>query len=266
MKRVMDVVAATCFGLAVTTVGAAPLSDEALVQSAIAAEFAGDPAVLQSRLESSKRRVADAMRRDPEGQVGGVIVFARGLDSKETAVFAESYNLELLRAEAKVAIRATNKTETMSFGAQTLFFLDDPLAERLEKIIGHQRAVFMAMAHTAEASEPSEAAGFREAAYSRDIRFYKIEVVGPASSFDRIEQSGETAAVFVDGSQARVEQLAVEKENAARMKAGRRLVVKGRPYEQGPPPGMIGAPSHLFGNEPVAPPDPVTQQPHATQQ
>jgi hypothetical protein len=267
MKTAINVVATTCLGLAAATVGAAPPQDDALVQSAIAAEVrTSDPAAIQSWLEGAMRRLADTMRLDPDRQIGGVIVFARGLDSKETADFAEFYKLAVLRAEAKVAISATHVTETMSFGAQSLFFLDDPLAERLEKLIGHQRGVFMAMAHSMEASEPSQAAGFREAAYSRDIRFYKVEVVGPASSFDRIERSGEAAAVFIDGSQARVEQLAVEQANVERRRASGRIVIKGRPFEQGPPPGVVISPSAQLGNQPFAPPDPVLQQPRVTPQ
>jgi hypothetical protein len=267
MKRVINAVATMCLGLAATTLGAAPPEDEALVHSAIASQVTDDPVEIQRALDIAKRRVADAMRTDPDRQIGGVIVFARGLDSTGTAAFAEFYRFAVLRAEAKVYVRATNVTETMSFGAQSLFLLDEPLAERLEKLIGHQRGVFMAMAHSAEASEPYEAAGYREAAYSRDIRFYKVEVVGPASSFDRIERSGETAALFVDSSQALIEQLAAEQANVARRKAAGGLVLKGRIFGPGPlPSGVVVAPGGYPGNQPFAPPDPPSQQPRRTRQ
>jgi hypothetical protein len=220
MRQVMSAVATMCLGLAATTLSAAPPEDAALVQSAI-----GYPAaVIQPALEISKRRVAEAMSIDPNSPLGAVIVFARGLDSTETAAFAESYQLAILRAEAKVYVRTTGATETMSFGAQTLFSLDGPLAERLETLIGRMRGDLMNMARTEEVSEPTQgaglrAAGLREAGESPDIRLYKVEVVGPASSFDRIEHSGEAAAIFVDGSQARVEQLSQQRANVAHRRA-----------------------------------------------
>lgn len=262
MKRAVNSVVTMGLALAATILGAAPPEDEALVQSAIGYQ---DPTILQTGLEMSRRRVADAMSVDPDSPMGAVVVFARGLDSTETATFAESYELAVLRAEAKVYVRATNVTETMSFGSQSLFLLDDPLAERLEKLIGHQRGVFMAMAQNAAASAPNEAAGYREAAYSHDIRFYKIEVVGPASSFDRIERSGETAALFVDGSRALVEQLAVERANVARRKAAGGIVFKGRIFGPGPLPPEVTS-GAFPGNQPFAPPDPPSQQPRLPQQ
>jgi hypothetical protein len=199
------------------------------------------------------------MRISASEQIGGVIVFATGMDPAQVAKFADSNGLTVTGAEAKVAVRDSAVTETMSFGAQSLFFLDGPLDERLEKLVGRQRGIFMTQANAAQDAE--EAAAFREAAYSRAIRFYKIEAVGPASSFERIQNGREAAAVFIDETKARVDDLAGQRAKAALMRPPGGAVIKGRPYADGPPPGVrLGSPTVLGGGV-VSPPDPVIRQP-----
>ena len=264
--RLLNSVPAIMIGMAFTTsVIGAPKHDAELVQSAIAAEVrTNNQEAIRARLARSRARLTEHANSKPTEQIGGVIVFATGLNSRQVAEFAVSNQLEVMRAEAKVFVEASGVTETMSFGAHTLFLLDGPLDERLEKMVGHQRGVFMADALSPDASDP---AGLREAAYSRDILFYKIEVVGPAASFDRIQKGTEAAAVFVDETTARVEQLAVQRSDTARMKAAGVPPIKGRPYADGPPPGVSvqqGQPSSL-SPFPVAPPDAPDKQPKSSQ-
>jgi hypothetical protein len=265
VKRVTSTISAIGASITfATAVVAAPAPDAALVESAIAAEArAADRVVINERLAEARVRLAEQIKRNPTEQIGGVIVFATGLDSRQVARFVEQYPLEVTRAEAKVAVQDSTVTETMSFGAQSLFFLDGSLDERLEKLVGHQRGEFMAQANAAR--DASQAAAFREAAYSREIRFYKIEAVGPASSFDRIQKGTEAAALFIDGSKARVEELSAARATAARMR-GTGVVIKGRPYADGPPPGVRVTPGpSLINPTPVAPPDPSSQQPQRLQ-
>lgn len=245
------------------SVMAARPTDADLVFSALAAEVTTDnQAVINQKVEGSRARLAEKMRGNSAEQVGGVIVFARGLDSKEVAQFSSSYRLEVTRAEAKVAVGDEGRVHTTSFGSQSLLLLDGPLDERLEKLVGRQRGMFLAAAQADDTDE----AGLREAAYSHDIRFYKVEVVGAASSFDRVAKGSEAAAVFVDQTNARVHQLASEREAMARMRPAGSPVIKGRPFSAGPPPGLVVSErSMILNGPPMAPPDPPAQQPKSQQ-
>jgi hypothetical protein len=253
-------------GLLASAARAAPPHDSALVESALAAEVrTDDRAAISRALENSGARLADQLRAKPTELVGGVIVFAAGKAPNEVATFAASHQLEVTRAEAKVWVESSGVTQTMSFGAQTLLFLDGPLEERLDKLVGRQRGMFMAAARAPGATDP---AGLREAAYSHDIRFYKIEAVAPASSFDRIRRGSDAAGVFIDATRARVDDLAIQRANVARVRAANVPVIKGRPLAAGPPPGVLVDPaarSPILGSAPVAPPDPPAQQPRSSQ-
>jgi hypothetical protein len=242
---------------AIAPLRAAPAPDAALVESALIAELhTSDEVAIRQRFAASRDHVAEQMRKDPNELMGGVIVFATGLDSKQLAELAGSNAIEIARAEAKVAVLGGTITETMSFGAMNLLVLDGTLDERLEKLVGHWRAE---LAADAANSDGAEAAAHREAAYSREIRFYKIEAVGPASSFARMQDRADLAAVLVDGSNKRVTDFAASRAVVQRMSP--RLVVKGRPYADGPPPGMqINGGPTLFGGAPTAPPDPVIER------
>ena len=239
---------------------AAPLSDSDLVQSAVVSEARiSDPAVIQRLLDSSRARLTEKIAANPNQVIGGVIVFARGLESKQVAQFVDSHKLDVTGAEAKVSVGDRGIADTMGFGAQSLFFLDGTLDERLDKLVGRQRSLFMA---ESQIPDNPNATNRREAAYSQNIRFYKIEAVGPALSFDAIQKGTEAAAVFVDQTDERVRNLAVARENAARMRPPGSIVIT-RPYADGPPPGVHVDPRvpSMFGGPVGVPPDPPSQQP-----
>lgn len=237
----------------------AAVPESALVASAIASEVrTTNQSVISRKLEASRARLNERLRFGANDQIGGVIVFATGQSPKELAAFATAHGLEVTRAEAKVSAVNSEIVQTMSFGADVLFFLDGPLDERLEKLVGRQRGVFMA---AARASDSSNAETFREAAYSRGILFYKIEAVGSAGSFDGIAKGADAAAILIDETNVRVEGLADQRRNAALMR-GTGLVIKGRPYADGPPPEVgQDAVVRFFGAPAIGLPDPPAEQP-----
>jgi hypothetical protein len=240
---------------------AAPTTEAELVDSAIAsATGTSDRSANSAPVARSLARLRDQLGRDPRERIGGVIVFASGLDAKQLDQLLSSHQLEPSRVEAKVAVSASAATYTMSFGAQDLYFLDGPFSERLEKLIGRQRAMFMADSQARDASNPT---GLREAAYSQRIRFYKIEAVGPASSFDTLTKSPDVALVLIDEDKSRVVSLAMSRSTTERMRPSGGPVIRGRPYSAGPPTGVPGVRDGVpvIIRESMAPPDPPSQQP-----
>jgi hypothetical protein len=240
---------------------AAPATEVELVESALAsATGTSDQSANGKRLQSSMARLREQLQRDPSERIGGVVVFASGLDAKQLDELLSSNQLEPARVEAKVAVSASAATYTMSFGASDLYFLDGPFSERFEKLVGRQRAMFMADSQVPGASNP---AGLREAAYSRRILFYKIEAVGTASSFHQLARRPEVRAVLVDGDKSRVENLQASKAGAERMRLSGGPVIRGRPYSAGPPTGVPGVPDdvRVLPMPTMAPPDPPSRQP-----
>lgn len=242
---------------------AAPATEAELVESAIAsATGTGDASANSARVASSLTRLGEQVKRDPSERIGGVVVFAHGLNAKQLDEIFSSHKLEPSRVEAKVAVSASAAVYTVSFGAGDLYFLDGPFSERLEKLVGRQRAMFMADSQVPGASNP---AGLREAAYSQRILFYKIEAVGDAVSFDELARRPETRAVLIDEDEdkSRVENLQASKASAERMRLSVGPVIRGRPYSAGPPTGVPGvrAGVRVLPMPPMAPPDPPSQQP-----
>jgi hypothetical protein len=237
---------------------AAPLTDGDLVQSALIAEVrTSQESVIRRRLEESRARLAEQLGRDASRLVGGVIVFASGWKSGEVAQFADSHQFEVLRAEAKVAVGDQGIAHTMSLGASSLYLLDGPLDERLDQLLGQQRDMLLA---ASQASNGSGSDHYREAAYSQNIRFYKVEVVGPASPFDRVLKGAEAVAVLIDSGDERVRQLASQRETTMRMRGAGR-VIEGRHSPSGPLPQVRGRVPVFPGGPPVAPTAPPAQQP-----
>jgi hypothetical protein len=101
VKRVTRTISAISASITfVTAVVAAPAPDAALVESAIAAEARrADRVVINERLAEARVRLAEQMKRNRTEQIGGVIVFATGLDSRQVARFVEQYLLEVTWAE-----------------------------------------------------------------------------------------------------------------------------------------------------------------------
>ena len=242
---------------------AAPATEAELVESALASALGtSDRSANSKRVDSSMARLREQLQRDPTERIGGVVVFASGLNAKQLDALLSSNQLEPARVEAKVAVSASAATYTMSFGAGDLYFLDGPFSERFEKLVGRQRAMFMADSQVPGASNP---AGLREAAYSQRILFYKIEAVGTASSFDQLARRPEARVVLIDENKSRVENLQASKAGAERMRLSGGPVIKGRPYSAGPPTGVPGVPDdvRVLPMSPMAPPDPPSQQPKA---
>jgi hypothetical protein len=251
-------IAATAAGAAQLSLAAPPTEDE-LVESAIASTtHTSEASANRATVASSMVRLREQLQRDPSERVGGVVVFASGLNATQLGEILSTHRLEPSRVEAKVAV-SSGATYTMSFGAGDLYFLDGPFSERLEKLVGHQRAVFMATSQT----DAANAAGLREAAYSHRILFYKLEAVGDASSFDELAHRSEARAVFIDNDKSRLRALEMSKASAARLRPPGSPVIKGRPYSAGPPTGVPGVPdgARVIMLTPVAPPDPPAQQP-----
>ena len=252
-------IGATAAGAAQLSV-AAPATEDELVESAIASTtHTSDASANRATVASSMVRLREQLQRDPSERIGGVVVFASGLNATQLDEILSTHRLEPSRVEAKVAVSASGATYTMSFGAGDLYFLDGPFSERLEKLVGRQRAMFMATSQT----DAANAAGLREAAYSHRILFYKLEAVGDASSFDELARRPEARAVVIDRDKSRVEALEMSKASTARIRPPGSPVIKGRPYSAGPPTGVPGVPDGVpvIMLTPVAPPDPPAQQP-----
>jgi hypothetical protein len=240
---------------------AAPATEAELVESAIAsATGTSDASANSARVASSLTRLREQVKRHPSERIGGVVVFASGMNAKQLDEIFSSHKLEPSRVEAKVAVSASSATYTISIGAGDLYFLDGPFSERLEKLVGRQRAMFMADSQVPGASNP---AGLREAAYSQRILFYKIEAVGDALSFDQLAGRPEARAVLIDEDKSRVENLQMSRAVAERMRLSGGPVIKGRPYSAGPPTEVAGvrAGVRVLPMPPIAPPDPPSQQP-----
>ena len=238
---------------------AAPPTEDELVESAIASTtHTSDASANRATVASSMVRLREQLQRDSSERIGGVVVFASGLNATQLDEILSTHRLEPSRVEAKVAV-SSGATYTMSFGAGDLYFLDGPFSERLEKLVGRQRAMFMATSQT----DASNAAALREAAYSHRILFYKLEAVGAASSFDQLTRRPEARAVLIDRDKSRVGALEMSKADAARIRPPGSLVIKGRPYSAGPPTGVPGVRDGVpvIMLTPVAPPDPPAQQP-----
>lgn len=238
---------------------AAPATEAELVESAlVSATGTSDASANSKTVESSRARLREHLRRNPSERIGGVVVFASGVNAKQLDEIFSTHKLEPSRVEAKVAV--SSATYTISIGAGDLYFLDGSFSERLEKLVGRQRAMFMADSQVPGASNP---AGLREAAYSQRILFYKIEAVGDVLSFDQLASRPETRAVLIDEDKDRVENLQMSKAAADRIKLSGGQVIKGRPFSAGPPSDVPGVRTGVrsFPTPPMAPPDPPSQQP-----
>lgn len=226
-------------GLAfVASVTPATAAQDALAKTALQTYLkTSDAAATTQAVTGAREKLQQLAVTDPTTTAAASILLSRGLD---TAGVARIVN----RAKA-VPVEVEIKTPTADGRVMTAWAFqpafeefNGTLNDRLDYILARQRVRFLERAGQVQAADPAAAARLRQAAESRELKFYRVEVLGTPAQLKTLLAEADVAAAFVDADPDRVRPESLQKARAGQNSTARARVpiVRNRRKSDGPPP------------------------------
>ena len=210
-------------------------TEEDLVRSALEAEVrTSTPEIVDQVVEDAHRRLRELTLRDPQDEAAATVVFNRGQTPEELERLALLHGLEFSGVEIKIPVGEQGRVITGHVGARDLLLLDGTISERLRKAAG---TLQFQLVRTAEYEAQGPAERMLEAAYTRDPRFFKVEVIGDLQSVELLLDDPSILAVFPDYSGSSLESYRARQSFFREARRGLPSPII-RCLEDGPTPGV----------------------------